>query len=61
MQRSVNRFIGHSFRKVALTSHPAGSSAKECYPEHVANSFSVTHILLASRGDDSGGFGPANL
>ena len=47
--------------KVAAASDPAGSSAKECYPEHVANSFSFTHILLTSRGDNSGGFGPANL
>ena len=30
-------------------------SADECHPEHIANSFGVTHILLASRGDNSGG------
>jgi len=47
--------------KVAAASDPAGSSAKECYPEHVANSFSVTHILFASRGDYSGGLDLKNL
>jgi hypothetical protein len=31
-------------------------NADECHPEHIANSFGVTHILLASRGDNSGGW-----